>query len=71
MNIDLLLKNGYIITMDPERRILTNASVAIKGTEIVDIWNSNELDDNYTAKDVIDCTGKVIMPGLVNLHIGM
>lgn len=68
MNIDLLLKNGYIITMDSERRILTNASVAIKGTEIVDIGDSNELDDNYTAKEVIDCTGKVIMPGLVNLH---
>ena len=68
MDIDLLLKNGYIITMDSERRILTNASVAIKGTEIVDIGDGNELDDNYTAKEVIDCTGKVIMPGLVNLH---
>ena len=68
MNIDLLLKNGYIITMDSERRILTNGSVAIKGTEIVDIGDSSELDDKYTANDVIDCTGKVIMPGLVNLH---
>jgi len=68
MDIDLLLKNGYIITMDSERRILANGSVAINGTEIVDIGDSNELDDNYTAKEVIDCTGKVIMPGLVNLH---
>ena len=68
MNIELLLRNGYIITMDSERRILANASVAISGAEIVGIGDSNELDGKYTAKEVIDCTGKVIMPGLVNLH---
>lgn len=68
MSIDLLLKNGYIITMDSERRILANASVAITGTEIVDIGESNELDGKHTAEEVIDCTGKVIMPGLINLH---
>jgi 5-methylthioadenosine/S-adenosylhomocysteine deaminase len=68
VNIDLLLRNGYIITMDSERVILANASVAISGPEIVDIGDSNELDGKYTAKEVIDCTGKVIMPGLINLH---
>ena len=68
MSIDLLLRNGYIITMDSERVILANASVAISGPEIVDIGDSNELDGKYTAKEAIDYTGKVIMPGLVNLH---
>jgi 5-methylthioadenosine/S-adenosylhomocysteine deaminase len=68
MNIDLLLLNGYVITMDSERRILANASVAINGPEIIDIDDSNELDGKYTAKEFIDCTGKLIMPGLINLH---
>jgi 5-methylthioadenosine/S-adenosylhomocysteine deaminase len=68
MNIDLLLKNGHVITMDSERRILANASVAINGTNIVDIGDNNELDSKYTAQTVIDCTGKLIMPGLINLH---
>ena len=68
MNVDLLLRNGYIITMDSERGIQANASVAISGPEIVDLGDSNELDGKYTAKEVIDCTGKVIMPGLINLH---
>jgi 5-methylthioadenosine/S-adenosylhomocysteine deaminase len=54
--------------MDSERVILANASVAINGPEIVDIGDSNELDGKYTAKEVIDCTGKLIMPGLINLH---
>jgi 5-methylthioadenosine/S-adenosylhomocysteine deaminase len=68
MNVDLLLRDGYVITMVSERGILTNSSVAISGTKIVDIGDSNELDGKYTAKEVIDCTGKVIMPGLINLH---
>ncbi len=54
--------------MDSERRILANASVAINGTNIVDIGDNNELDSKYTAQTVIDCTGKLIMPGLINLH---
>jgi len=52
--------------MDNERRTFTNGSIAIQGSEIIDIGDTNELE--YTADTVIDCTNKVILPGLINLH---
>ena len=32
---DLLVRNGYVVTMDRERRVLTNGAVAIGGGSIM------------------------------------
>ena len=34
---DLIIKNAYIVTMDPERRILSNGAIAIEGSRIAAI----------------------------------
>lgn len=61
---DILVKDGYLITMDPERRVLKRGSVAIEGNEISAIGK----DVMESADTVIDAKGKVIMPGLINAH---
>ena len=33
--VDLLLRHGYILTIDPQRRILTDGSISIRGDRIV------------------------------------
>lgn len=61
---DIILKDGYLITMDPKRRIFKRGSVAIEADKI------SALGENIRepADIVLDARGKVIMPGLVNAH---
>jgi 5-methylthioadenosine/S-adenosylhomocysteine deaminase len=61
---DLLIKNGYVITMDPERRILERGSVVIEGGRIKMVGRG--VDE--PAEVVIDAQGKAVLPGLVNAH---
>ena len=62
--MDLLIKDGFVITMDPMRRIFKRGSVAIEGNEIVGIGG----DIRGPADEVIDAKGKVVLPGLINAH---
>jgi len=64
MGVDLLIKNGMVLTMDPEFKIHDKADVEITGSTIKNITqNSSE-----TTSKVIDAAGKLVMPGLINCH---
>jgi 5-methylthioadenosine/S-adenosylhomocysteine deaminase len=43
-------------------------AVAVKGDAIVAVGPSDKITAEYEATDVIDCSGQIIMPGLVNAH---
>lgn len=61
---DILIKNGHILTMDEERRIIKGGDVRIKGDKIVEV--KQEIKER--AGKTIDAKGKVVMPGLINTH---
>jgi 5-methylthioadenosine/S-adenosylhomocysteine deaminase len=65
---DLLVTNGYVLTMDDERLILRDGAVAVVGTDIVDVGPSAEVGARWRAARTIDARGHVVMPGLVNAH---
>ena len=52
--VDLLIKNGYVITVDEKRRIIKNGAVAIDGNKIVDVGKTDDLIKKYKADEVID-----------------
>jgi 5-methylthioadenosine/S-adenosylhomocysteine deaminase len=64
----MLIKNGLLITLDPERRVITNGSIAIEEDKIVAIGKTNELEKEYSSSEVLDANRKIVMPGLVNAH---
>lgn len=66
--IDLLMINGTVITMDKERRIIENGGVAVEKGRIIFVGTSDELKNKYQAEKTVDCTNKVIMPGLIDAH---
>lgn len=66
--IDLLLIHGTVITMDQNRRIITDGAVAINGSRILDVDMSEKLLEKYEAKEVIDCSHHCILPGLIDVH---
>ncbi|MFN3786903.1 MAG: amidohydrolase [Sulfurihydrogenibium azorense] len=62
---DLVLKNGYILTMDENFTEYKNGYVAIKDGKIVEV---GEGKSEFEAKEVIDLNSNVVIPGLINTH---
>jgi len=65
---DILIKGGQVVTADAEHRILSDGAVAISGTDIVAVGPTAYFEDDYAAGEVIDASGYVVMPGLINGH---
>ncbi|TFG30232.1 amidohydrolase [Candidatus Thorarchaeota archaeon] len=64
---DLVVFNGNIITMDPQRPTAT--ALAVKSFKILAIGEEEEvLDLVPTAKRVIDLGGKTVVPGFIDSH---
>lgn len=66
--VDLLLVNANVLTMDEELHQFEAGAVAVTGDSILAVGSEVELRGRYSATQVIDCGGKVLMPGLVNAH---
>ena len=66
--VDLIIRGGTVVTMDGSRRVIDNGGVAIKGGRVVAVGTSAEIDLSYSSRQVIDATGKVVIPGLINGH---
>ena len=64
----LLLVNALVLTMDEEMHQYEPGAVAISGDSILAVGTEAEIRKAYTATQIIDCGGKVLMPGLVNAH---
>ena len=60
----------WIITMDEERRRYRHADLLISGKEIKAIGKNlkDTLGDTVTIDEVVDASGRVILPGFVNTH---
>ena len=63
--MSILFTNVTAVTMNPANPILHNAYVAVEGTNIASVGAQRPAGD---FDRVIDCTGKVMMPGFVNTH---
>lgn len=64
----LLLLHGTVVTVDPARRMIDDGAVAIEKDRIVEIGSAEELAPRHARKKVVDCTGKMIVPGLIDAH---
>lgn len=63
----LLIKNAeLLVTMDGERREIRRGGLYIEDNLIKQVGPSDELPQH--ADEILDMTGKVVIPGLVNTH---
>jgi len=63
----LLLRNAtVVVTMDEERREIEDGAVLAEGNVIQAVGHTSELPT--VADKVMDMTGKIVLPGLVNTH---
>ena len=61
----ILFQNVTAVTMDPARPVRKDVYVAVEGTKIASVGGQRPEGE---FERVIDCAGKVMMPGLVNAH---
>ncbi len=66
--IDTLFINANVLCMDDEFTRYENGAVAVVDDHIHAVGSTEDLEKLYKPAEVIDCAGKVLMPGLVNAH---
>lgn len=67
-NVDWIWTARYVITMDPQRRVIDDGAVAVRGERIVEVGKRAAIDAKYTAKQRNDRGDAVLAPGLIDTH---
>lgn len=66
-NVDLLITDGHILTINSDMTDIKNGYVAITGDQITAIGPMDQLGD-LTANETLDVDGDIVMPGMINTH---
>lgn len=65
----ILVEHGTVITVDRERRILTDGAVLVEGRDIVQVGPAREVRPPRPPDRVIDARRMVVLPGFVDTHV--
>ena len=65
---DLLIRNGYVITVDAKRQVFSPGAVAVRGQTVVAVGPEREIASSVRAAREIDAEGAVVHPGFFDAH---
>src|SRR5436853_6201747 len=60
----LLIRNGFVVSMDPQIGEIPNGDVFVEDGKIVEVGPNLEITD----AEQVDATGLIVMPGSVGTH---
>ncbi|MCC6779997.1 MAG: amidohydrolase family protein [Hyphomicrobiales bacterium] len=63
-----LITNGYVVTVDSARNVYPGGFVSIDGARITAVGLSGEAPRADGFDEIIDATGAIVVPGLINMH---
>lgn len=67
---DIMISGGHLLTMQGDGvGFVRDGAVAIEGRRIVAVGPRDEVEANDEAREVIDATDKLVMPGLIDAHM--
>lgn len=64
----IIIKNGFILTMDKKDTAIPNGILEIKDDQITYVGTGSDKKIPETSATIVDAKGKVVMPGLINGH---
>jgi cytosine/adenosine deaminase-related metal-dependent hydrolase len=65
---DLLIHDATVVTVNQEHQILKNGSIRVTAGTISSIEPTEPTNRDSSAEHVIDASGKVVIPGLIDAH---
>lgn len=65
---DLILTGGIVTTMNPQFELFDPGAVVVRDRAIVAVGPADETASSWEAKEVLDCQGHAVIPGLINAH---
>jgi 5-methylthioadenosine/S-adenosylhomocysteine deaminase len=68
LSTKLLVKGSAVVTMDPRRRVIQDAGVAVEDGKIVAVGAAEDVSKGFGADETIDAKGCIVMPGLICSH---
>src|SRR5215510_5487511 len=66
--VDWIWSARYVITQDPQRRVIENGAVAVRADRILAIGTRAEITARFQAKQRLDRPDAILAPGLINTH---
>ena len=68
MTADLLISGGLVLTFNKTNEVIEEGGVAVVGDRIVVVDEASLLSREIEAREHLDVSGCLVMPGLVNVH---
>ena len=65
---DWIWTGRYVVTMDPQRRVIENGAIAIRGERILAAGSQSEIERGYQARQRLDRPDAILAPGLIDTH---
>lgn len=64
----ILIKNGFVVTVDAGRRVFPGGFVVTDGTRIAETGPAERAPAPNAFDETIDAAGAIVLPGLINMH---
>src|SRR5258708_34081266 len=69
-SVDLIIADiAWLITMDPSRRVIRDAAIAVGGGKIIAVGKSADVTAHYAGKSSVAGRGTVVPPGFGDCHL--
>jgi len=66
--VDAVLTGGTVTTMNDGFDLFSPGAVAVRAGVIEAVGSADQISAAYSADEVVDCRGCVVIPGLINAH---
>ena len=66
--VSLVLTGGAVVTIDAASRVVWPGAVAVDGRDIVAVGTPEAIAARFKARESVDTTDHVVLPGLINTH---
>lgn len=63
-----LLAHATVVTMDGHYRLIPDGAVVVEADSILEVGETQAMVEKHHEAEVIDFSGRVIIPGLINAH---
>jgi cytosine/adenosine deaminase-related metal-dependent hydrolase len=69
VELTMLYLHATVITVNPDRDVFLDGAILVKGDKIADIGKAKDLISKYPDEEIVDLTGRIIIPGLISTHM--